>query len=109
MFSLLCDGDERYVPNWVANSFPVAKFILLLIILVMSLVLIVLVLMQESEGEGNTINAITGIKDTYYSKNKGISKKERLKKATIALSSLIAVFVIIFFILTAVYSGSIWS
>lgn len=106
MFNFL--ADSSLVPNWVANSFPVIKFILLILIVLSSIALIVVVLMQESEG-GDSTNSITGIKDTYYSKNKGINKDVRLKKATIVLSSCIAVMVLVYVILAKIYSGNIWS
>ena len=72
------------VPLWVANSFPIIKFVLLCLIVLCCLGLIVVVLMQQSEG-GDTTNSITGIKDTYYSKNMGINREVRLKRATIVL------------------------
>jgi len=105
MFNLLANSD--LLPSWVVNSFPIIKFILLILIVLSALALIVVVLMQESE-EGGT-NAITGIKDTYYSQNKGASKEGRLKKATIILSVFIAVAVVVFFILTEIYPNSLWS
>lgn len=104
MYNLL--GDT-ILPNWVVNSFPIIKFILLILIVLAAIALIVIVLLQESEDGGN--NAITGIKESYYTQNKGANKEGRLKKATIILSIFIAVTVIIFFILTEIYPNSIWS
>lgn len=105
MFSLL---GSTAVPNWVANSFPVIKFILLLLVLVCSIALTVVVLMQNTDGD-NTTNVVTGIKDTYYSQNKGMNREGRLKKATVILSTIIAVAVVIFFILSIIYQPSLWS
>lgn len=96
------------VPNWVANSFPIIKFILLILILVCCLALIVVILMQKSEGDGTTTNSITGIKDTYYAKNMGLNRDVRLKRATIILSCIIAVLVIAFVVLAKIYGGNIW-
>ena len=104
MFNLL--GVDA-LPNWVVNSFPVIKFILLIFIVIAAIALIVVVLMQESED--NSSNAITGIKETYYSQNRGANREGRLKKATIILSVVIAVLVIVFFILTEIYPNSIWT
>ena len=95
------------VPNWVANSFPIITFVILLAILVISLAITVLILFQDSEG-GNTTNSITGIKDTYYSKNKGMGRDARLKRATTILSITIAVLVVAYLILAKIYAGSIW-
>ena len=64
--------------------------------------------LQETEG-GDTMNSITGIKDTYYSKNHGENRAGRLKRATIILASLIAVLTIAFFILNAIYGSNLWS
>ncbi len=108
MFSFLCESSSEVIrPDWVVNSFPIIKFILVCLIALCSLALIVLVLMQESEG-GDTTNSITGIKDTYYSKNKGLSKDARLKKWTTILSIAIAVMVLCFVILAKIFSGNIW-
>ncbi len=108
MFYLL-SADSELVSNWVAEFFPIFKFILLVLILLFSVALIVVVMMQESEGS-DTTNAITGIKDTYYKKNKGLNKEARLKRATIILSVCIAIFTIVFFVTTKFgYAGSLWS
>ena len=96
------------VPNWVANSFPTIKFVLLCILLLCALALIVVVMMQETEG-GDTMNSITGIKDTYYAKNHGENREGRLKRATIVLAILIAVITIAFFVLNAIYASNLWS
>lgn len=96
------------VPNWVANSFPIIKFILLCMILLVAIAITVLILFQESEG-GNTTNSITGIKDTYYSKNKGMNRDARLKKATTILAIVIAGLIVLYLILSKFYGGSIWS
>lgn len=96
------------VPNWVANSFPTIKFILLCILLLCALALIVVVMMQETEG-GDTMNSITGIKDTYYAKNHGENRAGRLKRLTIVLASLIAILTIAFFVLNAIYGQNLWS
>lgn len=95
------------VPNWVANSFPIIKFVILLAILVLALGITVLILFQDSEG-GNTTNSITGIKDTYYSKNKGMNRDARLKRLTTILSIAIAVLVVAYLVLSKIYAGSIW-
>jgi len=101
-------GDGALVPDWVANSFPVIKFVLLLLVLLAALSLVVVVMMQDTEG-GDSTNVITGIKDTYYSQNGGANRAGRLKRITIILSIFIAVAVIAFFILTRIYGGSLWS
>lgn len=105
MFSLL---GESLLPNWVVNSFPVIKFIVLILIVLAAIALTILVLLQSSD-DNNTTNSITGIKDTYYSQNKGATREGRFKKLTVALAIFIAVAVIIFFVLTEIYPNSLWS
>jgi protein translocase SecG subunit len=99
---------ESLAPTWVVNSFPIIKFILLVLIFLSAIAMIVVVMMQQSEG-GDTINSITGIKETYFSKNKGLNREVRLKKITVALAIIIAVATVAFFVLTAIYGGSLWS
>lgn len=98
---------ENLAPNWVVNSFPVIKFVLLVLILISAISMVVVVMVQESEG-GDSVNSVTGIKETYFSKNKGLNKEVRLKKLTIALAIFIAVATIAFFVLTTIYGGSLW-
>jgi len=99
-------GDSL-APNWVVNSFPVIKFILLLLILIASITLVVVVMIQQSEG-GDSVNSVTGIKETYFSKNKGLNREVRLRKITVILSIFIAVATVVFFVLTTIYGGSLW-
>lgn len=105
MFNLLASAT---LPNWIVNSFPVIKFILLCLIVLSAIALIIFILLQNTEG-GDSTNAITGIKDTYYSQNKGMNREGRLKKATVVLSIFIAVAVVLFFVLTEIYPNSLWS
>ncbi len=104
MFNLLANAT---LPNWIVNSFPYIKFVLLCLIVLSAVVLTVLVLMQDSEGSDST-NAITGIKDSYYSQNKGMNRDGRIKKATVILSIFIAVAVVIFFTLDVIVPLNIW-
>lgn len=102
MFNLLGDSP---MPLWVINSFPIIRIILMCLMAVCAAALIVVVLCQESNENGT--NALTGINESYYSQNKGRSKEGMLRKATIALSIAIVACVIIYFILTAIYSGNV--
>lgn len=108
MFYLL-GADSELVSNWRADFFPIFKFVLLCLILISAIALIIIVMMQETESS-DTTNVITGIKDTYYSKNKGLNRAARLKRATIVFSIIIAVLTIVFLISTKYgYGGSLWS
>ena len=105
MFNLLCN---TLTPEWISKSFPVIKFILLILIVLACIGLIVVVLMQQTDNESGG-NAITGIKDTYYSQNKGATRDGRLKKLTVILSIFVAVAIVVFFVLSEIYPGSLWT
>ena len=81
---------------------------MLILIVLACIGLIVVVLMQQTDNESGG-NVITGIKDTYYSQNKGATKDGRLKKATLILSIFVAVAIVVFFVLTEIYPGSLWA
>lgn len=92
------------IPNWVIVSFPIIRYVLMFIIAFASVTLIVAVLMKEESASGGT-NAVTGIQESYYSQNKGKTKEGILKKITIAMASIIAISIILFFVTTLVYAG----
>ena len=99
MYNLLAS-----LPNWVINSFPVIRQVLMVLIAVAAVALIVVALIQPSDGEGGA-NVITGTNESFYSQNKANSRQGMLKRLTIALAVFIAVCVVIYFILTAIYKG----
>lgn len=90
--------------QWIVNSFPIIRYVLMFIIAISAIALIVVTIMQESEG-GNGNNAITGIQESYYSQNKGKTKEGLLKKLTISFASIIAISIILFFVTVLVYAG----
>lgn len=92
------------IPNWVIVSFPIIRYVLMFIMALASVTLIIAVLMKEESSGGGT-NAVTGIQESYYSQNKGKTKEGILKKITIAMASIIAISILIFFITTLVYAG----
>ncbi len=87
-------------PAWVSNSFPVIRMILMIIVGLCAIALTVVVLMQETEN--TSASALTST-ESYYSQNKGRSRDGMLKKATVILSIIITVCVVVYFILTAIY------
>ncbi len=91
-------------PAWVINTFPIFRQILMVLIAIAAVGLIVVTLIQPSEGEGG-VNVITGSNESFYAQNKANSRQGRLKKLTIALAVFIAVCVVLYFILTAIYKG----
>ncbi len=88
----------RVVQNCVQhdiNSFSrfggfILKTALIIVLLVISIVLAILIMMQEGKDNGLT-SALTGSVDSYWSQNKGKSKKARLNKATALLGCLFMV------------------
>lgn len=100
---LSASGAAR--PDWVVKSFPIIKIVLACLILVCAIVMIVVVLCQKTEADGT--NAITGQADTFYNRNKGGSLQGKIKKLTIAISVCLMVFCLAFFILNAIYAGTV--
>lgn len=92
------------LPNWVVVSFPIIRYVLMFILAISSIALIIVVLVQEDTSGGGS-NAITGVQESYYSQNKGRTKEGILKKVTIAMASIIAISIILFFITTLIYAG----
>ena len=83
-------------PAWITDSFPIIRYVLMFIVAIAAITLIVSTLMQESQEGG--ANAITGTQEIYYSQNKGRTKEGILKKITIAMASIIAISIVLFFV-----------
>lgn len=83
-------------PAWIASSFPIIRYVFMFLIAVAAITLIVAALMQESQQGGS--NAVTGTQESYYSQNKGKTKEGVLKKITIAMASIIAILIVLFFV-----------
>ncbi len=101
-FNLL--GAQKGLPVWVTNSFPVIRQILMVLVAISALCLIVVAMIQPSNPDGGT-NVITGASESFYSKNRANSREGRFKRLTILLSSFIAVAVVVYCVLTAIYGG----
>ena len=83
-------------PAWVETAFPIIRYVFMFLMAAAAIALIVVALMQDSQEGG--ANAITGTQESYYSQNKGRSKQGILKKITIAMASIIAIVIVLFFI-----------
>lgn len=101
MFNLL---GATGLPVWVTNSFPIIRQVIMVLVAVSAIALIIITMIQPGESSGGT-NVITGASESFYSKNKASSREGRFKRLTILLSSFIAVAVIIYCVLTAIYGG----
>lgn len=106
MFNLFLAATDKARSEWVVNSFPVIKLILVILILICAVFMVVAVMMQE----GNT-NGMTGItgdsSDTFYNRNKGQSMQGKIKKMTIIVASLILGLCLIYLVLNTIYSGGL--
>ena len=100
MLNLLLDEQVTY-PDWMVNSFPVIRIVLLALIALFAIAIITIVMTMESNAEGGT-NVISGQSESFYSKNQGSSKEGRLKKAMIICGISIAVLAVAFWVLWAI-------
>lgn len=93
-------------PDWVVASFPIIRIVLVCIIGLCAILMIVTTLLQSNANEGGN-NALTGAtsQESYYAQNKGESRNVKLSRATIALISIIAVCVILYFVSLIIYQG----
>ena len=91
------NNNTLLVAAWVTKVIPVVRYIILVLLALIAVATIVLVFMQIGQG-GNSTNVVTGNADSYYSQNKGRSKQGILKKITIAMASIIAIVIVLFFI-----------
>ena len=99
-------ASDKVRPDWVVNSFPIIKLVLVCLILVCSVFMIVAMVLQQ----GNT-NGMTGItadtSDTFYNRNKGQSMQGKIKKLTIIDAVLIMVLCIAYLVLNTIYAGGL--
>lgn len=91
------------VANWVSDSFPIIRTVIIVLMVVLSVALVVIVLVQPSNPQGT--NVITGQSDTYYSKNKSKTLEGVLRRLTVVLSITLGVLAIVFFVTLAIYNG----
>ena len=98
-------ATQKARPDWVVNSFPIIKLILVILILLCSIFMIVSVMMQE--GNTNGMTGITGEADTFYNRNKGQSMQGKIKKITIVVAIMILVFCLAYWVLNTIYSGGL--
>lgn len=106
IFTTLLAKTEKPRPEWVVNSFPVIKLIVVILILIAAVFMIVSCLMQE--GNTNGMTGITGdTSDTFYNRNRGKSSQGIIKKLTIINAIAIMVLCIVYLVLNTIYSGGL--
>ncbi len=90
------------VPNWVANSFPIIRLVMMILIVLLSIMLVIVVLIQPSNSSG--MGAISGQSETYYSKNKSHTIEGLMKKLTVIGSIVILVLTVLFLVSLIIYN-----
>lgn len=103
LLSMMSGENDRTV-SWFTYLFGnnaevlnVVKIILLVLLCLMAVAMIIIVLKQNSDPEN--MGAITGNSESYYSKNKGSSREEKLKKATVWIGIGLVVVSLLYFII----------
>lgn len=91
------------VPGWVSDSFPILRIVLISLMVAIGLALILIILFQPSSSSG--MGALTGARDTFYSKDKSKSLESVMKKVTIILGIIEGVLAIFFFVTLLIYRG----
>ena len=103
---LMEEATQKARSEWVVNSFPIIKLILVIAILLCSIFMIISVMVQE----GNT-NGMTGItgdsSDTFYNRNRGQSMQGKIKKWTVIDAVAILVLCLVYLVLNSIYAGGI--
>ena len=92
---LLAAGDALQA-DWITTLMPIIRYVCVGLILICAIVMIVTVLLQSDSN--STSSVITGGQESYFSQNKGDSRDGKLKKTTIAMVSIIAICIIVYFI-----------
>lgn len=91
------------VPDWVENSFPIVRIVLIALMALIGLALIVVIMFQPSSSSG--MGALTGQRDTFYSKDKSKSLESVMKRITVVLGIIEGVLAILFFVSLVIYRG----
>ncbi len=91
------------VAGWVADSFPIIRIVIITLMVAIGLALIVIIMFQPSSSSG--MGALTGQRDTFYSKDKSKSLESVMKRLTAILGIVEGVLAILFFVTLLIYHG----
>ena len=91
------------VAGWVADSFPIIRIVIITLMVAIGLALIVIIMFQPSSSSG--MGALTGQRDTFYSKDKSKSLESVMKRLTAILGIVEGVLAIAFFVTLLIYHG----
>ncbi len=84
-------------PEWMTTSFPIIRMIIMALVTICAVTCVIIILSMESNPDGGT-NVISGVTESFYSKNKGSTKEGRLKKAIIVSGITLVVLTILYFV-----------
>lgn len=101
--SFLAETTSR--PDWVVNTFPIIKLVIVCLVLLCSIFMIVAVIIQK--GNTNGVTGVTGEADTFYNRNKGKSLEGKIKALTIIDSIILLVLCIVYLVLNTIYGGGL--
>ena len=76
---------------------------MIVLMVAIALALIVLILFQPSSASG--MGALTGARDTFYSKDKSKSLESVMKRITVILGIIEGVLAVLFFVTLVIYRG----
>lgn len=91
------------VAGWVADSFPIIRIVIITLMVAIGLALIVVIMFQPSSSSG--MGALTGQRDTFYSRDKSKSLESVMKRLTAILGIIEGVLAILFFVTLIIYHG----
>ena len=103
--NLICMDENAAQADWIVQSFPIIKIVLMCLLAVLSVAMIIFILMQK--GNTNGVSAVTGQTNTFYNRNKGATLQGKVKVFTIICAVLIMVVVIAFLIVSRIYADFI--
>lgn len=92
------------VASWIEDSFPIIRLILIVLMVLVALGLIIVIMFQPSSSSG--MGALTGQRDTFYSKDKSKSLESVMKKITVILGIIEGVLAVLFFVTLLIYRGA---
>ncbi|MCM1367655.1 MAG: preprotein translocase subunit SecG [Roseburia sp.] len=91
------------VAGWVSDSFPIIRIVIIALMVLIGLALVVVIMFQPSSSSG--MGALSGARDTFYSKDKSKSLESVMKKITVILGIVEGVLAILFFVTLLIYRG----
>lgn len=103
--NLICMDENAAQADWIVNSFPIIKIVLVSILAILAVAMIVLILMQKSNTNG--VSAVTGQTNTFYNRNKGATLQGKIKVWTIICAVSIVVVVVAYLIISQIYTDFI--